>query len=218
MLRYLPLIRMTLYSQDVLRMKTEGRTLPQQVWYYPFDRLTFRRELSPSLRRSLSCPSFTQTAAPPRLRTHRHLLKGSNVLVLLQEVQNSAVSAPFRIVNTTCHHSSGHQKEKADTSRPHYFAVLKHLDIRSLQCSKGVTSLTPVGANHHKGLLTFHVDLVYSHSFSHSYQTLGDGVGGADIRGFKHVNTVSGLSPAFRSVEKWQQCHPVTIQVMHTTL
>lgn len=81
------------------------------------------------------------TAGPLR---YRHLLKGSNVLVLLQEVQNSAVSAPFRTVNTTCHHSSGHQKENADTSRPHYFVVLKHLDVRSLQCSKGVTSLTQV--------------------------------------------------------------------------
>lgn len=124
--------------------------------------------------------SDSSSSTPPPGLAHRHLLKGSKVLVLLQEVQNSAVSAPFRIVNTTCHHSSGYQKENADTSRPHYFAVLKRLDIRSLQCSKGVTSLTQCRPTT-KGLLTFHVDLVRSHSFSHSYQILGDRVGGADI-------------------------------------
>lgn len=153
MLRPLPLTHLTLFSQDGMRMKTvQDRTLPQQVWYYPFDSLTFRRELSTSFHRSLSCSSFTPTAAfstpQPGLT---HLLKGSNVLVLLQEVQNSAVSAPFRIVNTTCHHSSRHQKENADTSRPHYFAVLKYLDIRSLQCSKGVRSLTQCRPTTSKG-------------------------------------------------------------------
>lgn len=51
------------------------------------------------------------------------MLKGSNVLVLFQEVPNLAVSARFPVVNTTCHHSSGHQKEIAGTSRLHYFPV-----------------------------------------------------------------------------------------------
>lgn len=39
-----------------------------------------------------------------------------------------------------------------------------------------------------------------------------------ELTKFKHVNAGSVLSPAFTSVEKWQQCHPVTIQVVHTTL
>lgn len=72
--------RLTFFSQDVLRMETEqGRTLPQHVWYYPFDSVTFRHKLSPSLQRSSSCHSFTQTAAPPHLSRseRRHLLKGS---------------------------------------------------------------------------------------------------------------------------------------------
>lgn len=144
-------------------MKTEqGRTLPPQVWYYPSDRLTFRRKLSPSLQRSLSCPSFSQTSSTTQQGlTHRHLLKGSDVLVLLQEVQNSAVSAPFRVVNTNCHHSSGHQKENADTSRPHYFTVVKHLDIRSLQCSNGATSVIQFRPT--KRLLTLLVNWVCSH-------------------------------------------------------
>lgn len=137
-LRYL-----TWLSQDVWRVKNEqGGTLPQQYWYYPFDSPTFRQGLSPGKSIMLFIHSDKSSTTPQSGLEHRHLLKGSNVLVLLQEVQNSAVSAPFRTVNTTCHHSSGHQEENADTSRPHYLAVLKCLDIRSLQCSKGVTSLT----------------------------------------------------------------------------
>lgn len=155
---------------------------------------------------SLIHSESSSSTPQPRL-THRLLHKGSNVLVLLQEVQNSAVSAPFRIVNTTCHHSSGHQKVKADTSRPHYFTVLKHLNITAVQQRGNI--FDPLSANHHKGLWT--CDVVYAHSFSHSSQILGDTVSGA-------VSAVSELSPAFRSVEKWQQCHPVTIQVMHTML
>lgn len=77
-----------------------------------------------------------------RVLTHLPLLNVSSGLVLLQEMQNLAMSAPFRLVNTICHHLSRHREENADTSRPHYFTVLKHLDIRSLQCSKAVTSLT----------------------------------------------------------------------------
>lgn len=108
-------------------------TRHKQVWDYLVHGLTFRQELSPFLPRGPSCRSFWQTAAPPHLSWGLHADKGSSALVLLLEVQNSAVSAPFRIVNTTCQHSSGHQKENADTSRSHYFSVLKHLNITAEQ-------------------------------------------------------------------------------------
>lgn len=120
-----------------LEEKTErGRTLLQQVWYYLFDSLTFRQELSPFLQRSLSCPSFTQTAAPPHLSQGQHIDFCTRVVMVWYFSMRCRIQPCQHLlgtVNTTCHHSSRHQKENTDTSRPHYFTVLKHLNITAMQ-------------------------------------------------------------------------------------
>lgn len=205
----------TLLPHNFLRMKTESSSagLTRPLWLP--DLQAGARSIPPprSLPPLIHSDSSSSAPQPGGLR-HRHLLKGSDVLGLLQEVQDSVVSAPFRGVNTTCHHSSGRQEENTDTSRPHYFVVLKHLDIRSLQCSTGGGRQPRPGVSRAPQSL-INISCGALAEFSLGCQTLGDGVGraGADVR---HVSAVSELSPAFTSVEKWQRCHSVTTQVVHT--
>lgn len=64
--------------------------------FWQFDLQARTQSISPEKSIMPLIQSDSSSSTPQPRPTHRLLHKGSNGLVLLQEVQNSAVSAPFR--------------------------------------------------------------------------------------------------------------------------
>lgn len=195
------LIDLTLYSQDVLWMNTRQGKL--HLGRSDTTLLIVR----PSGESSVHLCDATHSLRQQLL----HTSAGTNIQAFAQGQQcfgTSPRGAEFNSVSTFqhCKYNLSPFIRAPEGERRHFKASLFHCpqaprhEITAVQ-QRG-TIPDPVWNSHYKGLLTFHVDLVYSHSFSHGYPTLGDRVGGTDIRGLKHVNAVSGLSAAFRSVEK----------------